>query len=804
MSEHAWPARTACPLSLFAFAFLFLGTRLALEGPIALPTTLPEEPLLWWALAAFAAVGAIAASRRAPTASKGHAASPDVARVLAVLASALSAACAGAALGRATLSQEARSLEALASHAVSTWELTIVRDPSPTDRGYWSAADVRIGSRSCGRVWVSSDEPLPLGARLRCVGRFEPPGNDAWGVSSQVQGITGTVDVVSVLSEEGPRGLRALFEELRGWLLERIAPEESPGRALVAASVLGSKEGIKRFGIDDLFSEVGLSHLIAVSGLHVALLLGIVGAALARLRWNLGIRAALLLVVGIAYVLLCGEPASALRSYVMVGASELALLAGRRAWSLNALGLCATFMVLLHPPCVGDLGFCLSVLCVAAITLLGPWLRALLGVDGRIEGISRRRWIRRGLAEAWRALKLQAGLAVLCSLVSAPLVAGSFGELSLVAPVSAMVLVAPFEAFLVLAFSATFLSWASVVGGAILALAAAAGDGLILAIVGLARLPFTRLTLDVAEPWASILPWAVLLAGWLWWPHVRGSRVVLAGGLGLASLSLALAVRPILEGARIVVLDVGQGDAILVQDGWHAVLVDTGPDASVVEALQREGVLSLDAVILTHQHEDHAGGLAELPGKVRVGATLVPVGQEGAMGDASREAVERLGAPVHEMRAGAEVRVGSFTLTMLWPKEAEDGDENDESLVMRVDCHAGEANLSGLLTGDAEGDVLRELLDEGLVGDIDFLKVGHHGSAVSIDADEAREIRAEVAVASAGEGNRYGHPTEECIEALASAGTSFLCTKDVGSVEIKPGESGPLVSTERAPASALG
>lgn len=103
----------------------------------------------------------------------------------------------------------------------------------------------------------------------------------------------------------------------------------------------------------------------------------------------------------------------------------------------------------------------------------------------------------------------------------------------------------------------------------------------------------------------------------------------------------------------------------------------------------------------------------------------------------------------------------------------------------------------GLLTGDAERDETGRAIEAGRVGDVDFLKVGHHGSRVSLTPGEARALDAEVSVASAGENNRFGHPTPECVEMLESSGSTFLCTKDVGTVTIEPAAEGPRVSCER-------
>jgi competence protein ComEC len=127
---------------------------------------------------------------------------------------------------------------------------------------------------------------------------------------------------------------------------------------------------------------------------------------------------------------------------------------------------------------------------------------------------------------------------------------------------------------------------------------------------------------------------------------------------------------------------------------------------------------------------------------------------------------------------------------MVWPHDEVDGDENSESIELAVSYGRGRATLSALLTGDAEQDELGRILSAGDVADIDLLKVGHHGSKVSLTYEQACALAPELAVASAGEGNDYGHPSSECVEVLQRAGAVFLCTKDVGDVDVRPGSSG--------------
>ena len=296
----------------------------------------------------------------------------------------------------------------------------------------------------------------------------------------------------------------------------------------------------------------------------------------------------------------------------------------------------------------------------------------------------------------------------------------------------------------------------------------------------------------------TVLLSAVLLVAW-----PRPSGRLLAGGT-LVALALAGAVLLRLRWLappRVCVLDVGQGDAILVQDGGSAILVDAGPGDAVGAALARNGVLHLDAVLVTHLHDDHYGGLSTLGPVLSGGEVLFGQGVSGSLTDEVKCELSAL-APgsVSEVSHGDVLRVGRFSLRVVSPLGSSDGSQNADSVQLALSFEDGPRTLSGLLTGDGEKDELAAELGRGYVGDVDFLKVGHHGSAVSLGEAEARALSPEVSIASAGANNRYGHPRQECVDVLEKAGSAFLCTMDVGDVTVEPGELGPRVTIARTAA----
>ena len=159
---------------------------------------------------------------------------------------------------------------------------------------------------------------------------------------------------------------------------------------------------------------------------------------------------------------------------------------------------------------------------------------------------------------------------------------------------------------------------------------------------------------------------------------------------------------------------------------------------------------------------------------------------------------ELTGADVQELAWGDVMRVGDFYLRVVWPEQPVAGTTNEDSLEIVLTFDEQGRKLCALLTGDAEQNETGAVIARGSVGDVDMLKVGHHGSHASIDAAEALALDPEVAVASAGEDNSYGHPDPTCVQILEDAGAQFLCTKDVGDVEVLPGDKGPVVHVQRA------
>lgn len=679
------------------------------------------------------------------------------------------AAC-GCVIGAVSCALWAASMQA--SHAALTGSVSAYRFVASSEGSVGSfgvsctARAVDAAGAEAGRVRLTAQDAYEVGETLALVGRFEELNDSDWARSRFMKGEVASVDAVRVISVDPPSGFDPI-RDLRAAALRAVDPARSEGRALIAGTVCGSVAELNQTEASDRFAATGLSHLIAVSGSHLALIAAFVERLMARTRLSRGTRFSIIGALSIAYVLFTGCAASAVRSVAMVCLTMFAQGGRRRAHGISALCLTTMGFVALNPGVVYDLGFRLSatsVLFIAVFSRSIAWHLARLGCPGAIgEALS---------------LTLSAQWATL------PLTIPVFGTLSLIAPVANLVVGPLMSGLLLCGIVAVPLCVLAPVLAPLMAVPEGIANASIFAARLLASVPLA--SIPVALDGLSLaVPYVLAVACYLLWPVL--SRRALAGALVAATSACAgwLVFWLFFAPAGITVLDVGQADAILVRDGSGCMLVDAGVDGAVVDALARNHVFQLDAVVITHWDRDHWGGLPDVLDAVGVGQVFVARGAAGAVPEELEDDLE--GRAV-ELDAGDTVRAGDFTCNVVWPQQEVAGEENGDSLVLDVRYDSGGRSLSAVLTGDTEVDQEHDYAE--LVGRIDVLKLGHHGSEASVDAQVLDVFDPELAIASAGEGNSYGHPDPACVRAVEEHGSRFLCTKDVGDIAIEPGREG--------------
>lgn len=659
--------------------------------------------------------------------------------------------------------------------AMSSYELEIVSDASESAYGASSTACVIDGDGDAvARVRATTDTAYDTGDVIGCIGRFEPLDASDWGRSRFMRGEVASASIKVVISAESSKR-QGPIARVRSAVLRAIDPHRSEGRALVAGIVCGYTSALSSSEASDVFAETGLSHLVAVSGGHLAVIASLLQLVLYRLKVGVRGRTAVLGCASVVYVLFCGAAPSAVRSAIMVCLGLVATGSRRRRHGLSALAITVVLFAVVNPGVVYDLGFQLSVLSVLFIALFGGYMAVIL----------RRLGLPHICADAL-ALTLCAQWATI------PLTVPVFGTLSLIAPIANLIVGPLMSALLIvglvlspLCALAPFLDLCMVVPEVFANLSIYAAR--VAAGVPFASIPCTIDTVGFTGMYASA---AVVYLGW--W-DVPGC--LLSTGAAFATLVVGIFVFRSLYAAppSLVILDVGQGDSILIRDGPHAVLVDAGVDDQVVDALARQYVLRLDAVVITHWDSDHWGGLPYVLDTVEVDRIIVG---EGARATTPDELKKELGIEFEELRRGDSVQVGGYSCEMVWPCTPTAGEENAESVALAVRYGDDTSGFSALLTGDTEIEQESEYVDD--VGAVDVLKLGHHGSVASIDEETIDVLDPAVAVASAGEGNAYGHPTSVCISVVEEQGADFLCTIDAGDISFLPQADGFVVRTQHA------
>lgn len=665
-----------------------------------------------------------------------------------------------------------RASRALDNRAASSLEFVVHGDPSINDGAYSYTCDAYAGEKRLGQVRLSCDRELGVGSHVRAIGRISRFENDAYGRSRVLRGEVRKVKAVRIVSvDEGSPGP---LLRLRNGLLASIAPATDPARSLIAGVVCGRSAELRAQPAGDWFSVTGTAHLIAVSGSHLAIVGFVIESALQKTRFSRGLQRGLLVLALAAYAVFTGASPSAVRACCMVAATLVANGAGRRRHGLSALFVTMAIFVMLRPTVLFEMGFQLSCASVFAILCFCPYATYALVELG----------VRSGVASILSV--------TLCSqLATLPVTIPAFGTFSLIAPIANAV-IGPVIS--VLLASSVVLAPCSLVPllshGALVVPMIVARCALFFEQL-FAAVPRASVSVPPDTVWVYVVPFAlaVLL---VWWPRPHARPMA----AGLACLVLLAAIPYVywdqFAPPSVTVLDVGQADAILIRQGGAVTLVDCGLDERVVSALVRNNVHHIDAVFVTHWDEDHWGGLPAVLEQFSVGTIAVAAD---ALEDAPAEVLSRPGVEYRQVRRGDTVDIGSFCARVMWPFESVDGEGNEDSLVLLLSYAQGGQSLRMLLTGDAELDQEREFVQE--VGDIDVLKLGHHGSKVSVDLDLLETLKPELSIASAGEGNRYGHPSDACIDTVKEAGGAFACTIEHGDITISPTAKGFAMRCQR-------
>ena len=721
-------------------------------------------------------------------------------------------------------------------------------DPEPTARRIRFPFDVNAVDEAgvmkpvSARILVYATPPESLLARrdggyfrygdeLRLEGelrRPQPFGGFDYPAYLANQGISGILYTHSAhMLPPEPVSLRSALLgkvfDLRRALADRLEQAMTePHASLAQALLLGLRSALPE-DVEESFRRTGTSHLLAISGLHVGVILALTMVAASRLlgrRWHVYLAISVAVVWG--YALVSGLPISVVRAAIMGTVLLLAWAVGRPRSVLPSLALSAAVMVGVDPKVLGQVSFQLSFTALAGIVLALPYQARISGwAARRAESAAtwRRAWFWEGSRVASSALVISAA----ATLATWPLIAVNFERVPLLGifttllalPALPAILVgsmATATAGLVHALPSQFFGWLTWVPLSYLL-------GVVSAFP---TVSFSGFWVGTPFLWA----WYLTLGGLLLVPgglarlktalakleEIMGrvaGRDPSSGttpGLSLGSAMFAVALlagvvvlwiqvfSPADENLRVHIFDVGQGDSTLIDTpGGKQVLVDGGPDLEgpvhALAGVMSPGDRTLDLVVITHMDEDHARGLIEVLDRYEVEAVLLGTApaDDAVIGPQWEAALRRNGIEPVQVASGHLVELEpGITLEVLNPSATPfagtPADRNNNSVVMRLSY----GRITYLLTADIEAPAESRLARNPDNLKSTVLKVGHHGSRSSTTASFLEKVSPSLAVVSAGADNRYGHPHREVIDRLIrKLGPDSVFRTDLdGSVEL--------------------
>ena len=550
---------------------------------------------------------------------------------------------------------------------------------------------------------------------------------------------------------------------------------DRPSAGIVAGLSVGLQDAVSREQWLVL-ARSGTSHLMAISGLHIAMVAAVVawlGGRIQRrrqLRGATGARRDAAVMAGalaaFAYSLLAGWSVPTQRTMVMIACAAAVALLRRRLGVADGLGLCVLGVLLLDPLAPLAPGFWLSFGAVAAI---------LYGATGHVRTP--------GMLQGYLLVQAVVTLGLV------PALAGSFGAISLVSALVNLYAI-PLYTFLVVP--------AVLVASAMAVVADGTGAVLLQWTGRLIELTWPLIAVPASWPLATwsiarldLVAWIGLVIGTLaaLSPLPRAGR---AAGFAIVVTACLWRPPPVADGAaRVTILDVGQGLSVVVETRRYSLVYDAGPSFRtgsdtgqlvVVPFLRAHGIRTLDHLVVSHDDDDHKGGassvLALLPTRsLSVGPSL-PVDEFGAAGT-SRD--------VQTCRQGKGWTQDGVRFSWLHPGVGRYRRDNDSSCVLLV--RAGEHSV--LITGDIEAVAEQDLVGGGLIAPVEVVVVPHHGSRSSSTAAFVEATRPQWVVYAVGYRNRWNFPVPRVVERWHQVGARGLLTSRSGAItfELRPGES---------------
>jgi len=657
--------------------------------------------------------------------------------------------------------------------------------PEARTRGYRvdvvikSEGDQSIGARLYyyDEVQLEPGDSIVFTARFRRTDgvadgeRFDPLSSRGAFLAAYVSG-----DITVTGSGGGFRYLPQKLAAALADMIEKIFPDDvSP---FMQALITGRRENLNdNTTLTSSLSASGMIHVVAISGMHVSFLMGFLSLIVRNKRLFAFIGIPVLFL----FMAMTGFTPSVTRAVIMQILLICAPVFRRESDSITSLSAALLILLVVNPYSCASAGLQLSFSATLGIILFTPRINA--GVSDVLRGkrFYRNKFIKAVISFIISNLTTTVGALVF----TIPLTVAHFGYVSLVSPVTNLLTLWAVSVAFPLGLAAGILGFIHLQLGVIVAVPVAyAVRYIILVAKSMAAVPYSV----VYSSNVFILLWLVyiyIMFVTLPLMRARVRQYLYPACLGVITLSLIMLLSPLFPTAgnsSITVLDVGQGQSIVMNCRENATIIDcgsaSGENAGAIahEFLLNQGRTTIDLLIITHFHSDHINGVEFLMSRIGVGTLCLPDPEGSFLAEDIIELARKSGTDIIYVTELITISLGD-TMIMLFPPPGS-GDENEKGLAILT-----LGNISSLITGDMNATCERALLRSAAIPSVDVLVVGHHGSRHSASEELLAATRPKIAIVSVGR-NSYGHPTAETLTRLENYSAIVYRTDHIGNVTV--------------------
>jgi len=640
--------------------------------------------------------------------------------------------------------------------------------PEKTDYGCRVEGSLQVGEKNYTVMcYLDGGEDLAPGKNISGLFRFRvtAPGGLKESTYYQGEGVfLLAYQADEIVVTDGEPSWRDNAAYLRQRILKIMEESLSADTAMFAKALLIGDTSDLDYEIKTDFTVSGIRHIVAVSGLHVSILFSLVYLSSMKKRF-------LSVIIGFPVLALfaavTGFTPSVSRACIMSGLMMVASLFNREYDGPTALSFAGLVLLLVNPLVIASASYQLSFASVTGIFLFSPEIRKWLLSSGRN--------VKPG--KVWNYIASSASITLGATVMTMPLCALYFGTISLAAVVTNLlvlwVISFIFYGLILVCLLGSF--WTA--GAAVL--------GKILSVLIRYVLLTARMIADF--PLAAVYTRSPYIVAWLVFVYVLLTVFLLSrnkkslqlscyAALGLCLAMLLSWAEPLTDNVRFTVLDVGQGQCLLLQSEGKNYMVDCGGTSDALaadtaaETLLSQGISHLDALILTHYDRDHTGGVEKLLSRLDAEILILPP----VYSEQNFSAKQIIYAAEDLLLSSGDMEICIFASEIL-------GNDNENSSCILFDTK----NCVILVTGDRDGFGERSLLRNAALPDVDILVAGHHGSKNATCEELLEAVKPEIVCISAGKDNRFGHPAPELLQRLATYGCSVYRTDLQGDIIIR-------------------